>query len=337
MTPDEIILTAFYAAESGHVSERELAARLGVSREAALHSIRGLRQLGYVIETHPHNGCRLLESPDTLLAEDLRARLNAAANGNRTAGQPGESILVFERTTSTHDVVERLAREGHPEGLVVFAESQTAGRGRQGRVWVSPSRKGLWFSILLRSFSSLRSAQRLTVMAAVAVATALRKSTRLPLRIKWPNDILCGGRKVVGILAELSAEGATVRHAMLGIGINVNLDAADLPDSLRATATSLKLEAGGSFQRAGLAVEILLELGRCRHLLSDEKFPMLLERWLELDDTLGRQVCVTRTDGRRLRGLAADLDSEGALLIRTDEGLLERVTAGDVNTEKEIA
>ena len=205
-----------------------------------------------------------------------------------------------------------------------------------GRKWVSPPRKGLWFTVLLRPLCPMQSAQRLTVMTAVAVTSSLRRNTGLPLRIKWPNDILCRGRKVVGILVELCAEGPHLQYAAIGIGIDVNLEPSDFPSWLQASATSLKQEAGFPFHRPTLAIEVLRELDQCQSLLSDENFPMLLEYWMELDDTLGRQISISWNDGRSLRGLASNLDFDGALLVRTDEGRLERVTAGDVTLEKEF-
>ena len=327
-------MAAFYTSNSQGISDTELAKWVGISRQEALDSIKTLCALGYIVEAHPQWGYRLLETPDALMADDLHARLHGGKSF--PPGKIGGQILVFEQMASTQDMVQRLARAGYSEGLVVFAEAQSAGRGRMGREWFSPLRKGLWFTVLLRPPCLMQSVQRLTVMTAVAVASSLRRITGLPLRIKWPNDILCNGRKVIGILTELSANGPHLQHATIGIGINVNLEVPDFPPWLQASATSLKQEAGQSFHRPSLAIEVLRELDRCQFLLSDENFPMLLECWMELDDTLGRQISISWNHGRSLRGLASDLDFDGALLVRTDEGRLERVTAGDVTLEKEI-
>lgn len=329
MNLDERLLRMFYDAGSEPVHEMQLASRLGVTRGEVSARIAELRGLGYVFASHPHEGHRLVESPGNLMADDLLARMG---EGGRRVGN---RIVVLESTASTNDVVDRLAREGHPDGLVVFAEAQTAGRGRLGRVWVSPPRKGLWFTVLMRPELPLGALSRLTVMAGVAVADALRRATDLPLRIKWPNDVLCRGRKVAGILTELGADAGAVRHAAVGIGIDVNLEEADFPGELRGMATSLRMEAGRVFHRPALAVEILREMNRCSALISDVDFSMLMRRWAELDETVGRMVTVAWGDGRRLRGTASGLDGDGALLVRMDGGRVERVMAGDVTLEKE--
>ncbi len=329
MNPDEQLLGALYASGSVGLHETQLAEWMGMTCDGVRERLDELKKLGYVFATHPHEGHRLMKSPGNLMADDLRARMGAGEH------RIGSRILVLEKTASTNDVAERFAGEGHPEGLVIFAEAQTAGRGRLGRNWISPAHKGLWFTVLLRPRIAMSAASRLTVMAGVAVATSLRKSTGLPLRIKWPNDVLCNGRKVAGILTELGADADGIRHASVGIGIDVNVEREDLPEWLWESATSLKMEAGHAFQRPALAAEILLEFNRCEALISDGNFSMLMARWMELDGTLGQQVAVAWNDGRKLRGMASGLDADGALLVRTDEGRVERVVAGDVTLEKQ--
>src|SRR5271154_4348754 len=252
MTTDAKILSALRARPDG-VSGAELAEQLKISRAAIWARIEELRQAGYEIEAGPHFGYRLVSSPDALHADDLLARLGKTK-------VVGRDIRVFEETTSTNDVIEKLARDGVKEGVVVFAESQTKGRGRLGRKWMSPQRKGLWFSVLLRPDLRPQEATQLTIASANALRRAIQSETGLKPEIKWPNDILIGGKKVAGILTELSAEVDKVRYVILGIGIDVNLDANEFPADLRKIATSLKIEAGESFSRPALAVAILQEL-----------------------------------------------------------------------------
>src|SRR5581483_3651874 len=202
--------------------------------------------LGYEIQAGPHFGYRLVGEPDALHADDLLARLGKTKI-------IGRDIRVFEQTTSTNDVIEKLARDGVKEGVVVFAESQTKGRGRLGRKWISPNRKGLWFSILLRPDMRPQETTQLTVASATALRRAIVSETKLQPEIKWPNDILIGGKKVAGILTELSAELDKVRHVILGIGVDVNLDAAELSADLKKIATSLKIESSEKISRAELA------------------------------------------------------------------------------------
>ena len=174
----------------------------------------------------------------------------------------GRDIRVFEETTSTNDVIEKLARDGVKEGVVVFAESQTKGRGRLGRKWISPARKGLWFSVLLRPAMRPAAVTQLTIAAATALRRAIRAQTGLTPEIKWPNDILIRGKKVAGILTELSAELDQVKYVILGIGVDVNLGAGEFPPELRKIATSLKIETGQRQDRAGLGRENPAELDR---------------------------------------------------------------------------
>src|SRR5258706_11021742 len=245
MTTDAKILSALRENPSG-VSGAELAEQLKISRAAIWSRIEELRQAGYEIEAGPHFGYRLVSSPDALHADDLLARLGKTK-------VIGRDIRVFEQTTSTNDVIEKLARDGVKEGVVIFAESQTRGRGRLGRKWISPEHKGLWFSVLLRPDLRPQEATQLTVASATALRRAIEAETGLKPEIKWPNDILIGGKKVAGILTEMGAEVDRVKHIILGIGVDVNLDADELPADLLQTATSLKIETGEMISRAELA------------------------------------------------------------------------------------
>lgn len=324
MTLDAAILGALRSAP--WVSGAELSNRLGVTRAAIWARIEELRSLGYGIEASPHSGYRLLGCPDRLHADDLASRIGPV----RVVGR---DLQVFQETGSTSDLLEKLARDGVREGLVIFAESQTRGRGRLGRPWVSPAGRGIWFSVLLRPALRPQAATRLTVAAATALARAFRREIPLRPEIKWPNDLMIHGRKVAGVLTELSGELDSVRHVTLGIGINANLDLADLPPELRGTATSLKIELGRPVDRASLAAALLQELDAAYARVSDDRFAQLVDEWSEQCTTLGRHVTVL-SGNRRTVGRAESLDSEGALLVRTEHGRLERIVGGDVTLEK---
>lgn len=325
MTTDAKILLALRANPDG-VSGADLAEQLGVSRAAVWARIEELRRVGYEIEAGPHFGYRMVDEPDVLLADDLLARLGKTK-------VIGRDIRVFEQTTSTNDVVEKLARDGVKEGVVVFAESQTKGRGRLGRVWTSPTRKGLWFSVLLRPHLRPPETTQLTVAAATALWRAIHEETGLNPEIKWPNDILIRGKKVVGILTELSAEVDRVKHVTLGVGVDVNLTAAEFPAELRKTATSLRIESGKPISRADLATAILRELDQDYARLGAGEFAQVADEWEEHCTTIGQRVVISMGD-RKLRGRAESLDDDGALVLRTEHGRLERVIGGDVTLEK---
>ena len=324
MTADAKILRALRANPDG-VSGTQLAEQLAISRAAVWARIEDLRRVGFGIEAGPHFGYRLVDEPDALLADDLLARLGPTK-------AVGRDIRVFEQTTSTNDVAEKLARDGVPEGVVVFAESQTRGRGRLGRAWMSPTRKGLWFSVLLRPQLPPQDATQLTVISATALRRAVKTVAGISAEIKWPNDLLIRGKKTAGILTEMSAELDRLRHVILGIGVDVNLDAAEFPAELRKLATSLKIEAGREISRAGLAVEILRELDADYARICAGKFPEVADEWEAACVTIGRNVTVHAGE-RRFRGHAESLDDDGSLLIRTEHGHLERVIGGDVTLD----
>jgi BirA family biotin operon repressor/biotin-[acetyl-CoA-carboxylase] ligase len=326
VTVDAQILIALRKAANGSVSGAELSQQLGISRAAIWARIEELRSLGYDIEASPHQGYRLKSSPDVLHADDLLSRLDQA----RVIGR---DIRVFQETSSTNDVVEKLARDGVKEGVVVFAESQTKGRGRLGRKWLSPAGKGLWFSVLLRPDMRPQAATQITVATATALARAIRQQTGLAPEIKWPNDILLKGRKTAGILTELSAELDHIKYVIIGIGVDVNLGAADLPPELRKLATSLKIESGQPVLRAALAAAILRELDADYARICDGKFEAVADEWEEQCCTLGNNVTIHIGD-RQLSGRAESLDADGALLLRTQHGHLERIIGGDVTIEK---
>lgn len=326
MNPDTQILRALRDAGEAGTSGAILARQLGVSRAAVWNRIEELRKAGYDIEASPHHGYILRATPDALHGDDLMARMPV----NRIIGR---DIVVFSETTSTNDIVEKLARDGVAEGSVVFAESQTRGRGRLGRTWCSPSGCGLWFSVLLRPNLRPTAATQLTVISAVAVARAIERETGLHPEIKWPNDILFGHRKAAGILLELNAELDRIRYAILGIGIDVNLDPDSFPPDVRNVATSLSAEAGRKLNRPSLATAVLRELDHLYARLHAGDFHEIGDEWMRRCTTLGRRVSI-RIGDRSISGRAEALDEEGALLVRTEHGTLERIIGGDVTLEK---
>jgi len=318
------ILEAFYQAAGQFVRADDLGRHLKLSTATVSAEVAELENIGYTIESHPHLGYRLLGTPDRLTTDDIKARLKSKVIG--------AEILVFEETASTNDVIEHLAKSGGREGLVVFAESQTRGRGRRGRTWVSPRGKGLWFSVLLRPTLPPTAASRITVAASVAVARAIRESCGVDARIKWPNDVMVNGKKLAGVLTELRAEADEIFLAILGIGIDVNCGREDFQDALSGIATSLELETGREHDRVALAACVLAALDEWyRAALTD--FETVADEWAKLSTTLGRQIVVTMGQ-RRIEGFAQALDSDGALLLRRDSGQFERILGGDVIVER---
>lgn len=321
MTTVAEILRALRANETG-ISGAELCKRLGVSRTAIWSHIESLRNVGFEIIASPHRGYQLTASPEALLADDLCARLSSTRI-------IGSQIRVLPQTTSTNDEATQASRAGAEDGLVVFAESQTAGRGRLGRAWHSAAGKGLWFSVLLRPSFAPSDCTRLTVTAATALARAIRATTGLTTQIKWPNDLLIDGRKIAGILMELSAEVDHIHHVVIGIGMDVNQTVSEFPSAIKGIATSLKIAGGKTVNRAELAVAVMQELDADYHRVQSGRFKDVADEWAAQCDTLGREVNI-QIGAHRHTGRAEALDESGALLLRTPHGRIERITGGDV-------
>ena len=247
----------------------------------------------------------------------------------------GQTLHVHDAVDSTNRVVAELAQAGAPDGTVVVAEAQTQGRGRLGRRWVSPPGMNLYLSILLARSRPQRLLTWIHLLAAVAVVRAIATVTGVPARLKWPNDVLVyrggQGRKVAGILTETigrtpHGDGAVV----VGIGINVNMPSEAFPEDLRPSASSLLIETGRPVDRIGLLARLLLEVEqRYEHLL-EHGTAGLMAAYRELSDTLGRQVRVELVGGGLVEGSAEALAPDGALRLRTDNGTVVEIRAGDV-------
>lgn len=231
----------------------------------------------------------------------------------------------YQDVASTNDVAAALAESGAPEGSVVAADAQSAGRGRLGRQWSSPRGAGLYVSIVLRPDPDV--AKLITIAAGVAVCEAIRASTGLRPDLKWPNDALIAGRKVAGILAEAGAANGAVQHVILGIGINVGQ--ASFPADVAATATSLEAELGRPVDRGLVFAELLAKLGERYQQIRQGAVAPVIETWRQLASvTLGRRVEWESSAGLR-RGIARDIDDTGALVVDTPDGAT-RVIAGTV-------
>jgi BirA family biotin operon repressor/biotin-[acetyl-CoA-carboxylase] ligase len=241
----------------------------------------------------------------------------------------------FPELASTNDEAHRLAAEGAPHGALVVADTQSRGRGRRGRTWVTPPGSALALTLVLRPELPPQRAPELQLVAAVAVCEAARALGAEKAAIKWPNDVECGGRKVCGLLAELRASGDRLEHVVLGIGLNVNLTEAQLPEELRGLASSLRLERGAEVPRAWVLYRLIERLDHWLSVHESEGFDAVRVRWRELSSTLGRRVRIeagvtSGPAGQGLQGEAIDLAEDGALLVRDDSGMVHPINAGDV-------
>lgn len=303
------------------VSGESLSNRLGISRTAVWKQINNLRGDGYKIQSATRRGYRLDQVADFLFAEEIAACLTT-----RILGRP--SVTVFTETDSTNRQAKLLAGQGAPEGTVVTAESQTSGRGRRGRTWLSPAGQGLCLSIILRPPLTPAQAPQITLMTAVAVARTLENSG-VPANIKWPNDILVEDRKIAGILTEISTEMDQVDWVIVGLGLNVNTTDRQMPAAIRGQATSMQIQTGRSLSRTELLCSLLQNFEDCYEQLKTEGFGPIMEQWRRMSDIIGRQVHVD-VMGTRHCGTVAAVDDDGVLILEDADGRTRRIFSGDV-------
>ncbi len=309
--------------ESEWVSGEAISRRLGVSRTAIWKQIEALRAAGYDVEAAPRKGYRLIGRPDAVTADEILPGL--------TTQRLGRVVEYRQSVGSTNEVAKQMARAGVPEGLLVLADEQTAGKGRLGRAWSTPKGSALAMSLLLRPDLAPYHAPRITLAAAVAVCEAVRAVTGLPAGIKWPNDLQVNGRKLCGILTEMEAEIDRIAFVVVGIGVNVHVRREEMDPAFRESATSIAME-GVTVRRAALVRAVLAHFEPIYADLVGGRFDRVLDRWRAFSVTLGAPVRVLDVSGGvRVEGMAEAVDEEGALLVRDAAGQVHRVVSGEVS------
>jgi BirA family transcriptional regulator, biotin operon repressor / biotin---[acetyl-CoA-carboxylase] ligase len=316
MNIENKIITALKAAD-GYISGEALSRTLNITRAGVWKHIETLRLMGYKILAVPRHGYRLTESPDRLIPAEVQQGLLT-----RTLGK---HIHYFDSIPSTMNEAFRLGSEGAPDGTVIIAETQTKGRGRMGRGWASPKNKGIYFSVILRPKCAPSQAARMTLVSAVAVSEAVERVTGIRPLIKWPNDLLLGGRKLCGILTEMRAETDRVEFMVAGIGINVN----NGPHQLLPEAISLKQVLGRQVPRVALFQEILKSLEERYLQVQQDGFKDAFAAWRARSATLGQEVRFLERD-HMVKAEALDIDEDGALLVRLSDGRMVKRVAGDI-------
>ena len=302
------------------ISGARIAREIGVSRSMVWQWVKRLRELGVRVKGHPGSGYFLEKVPDILTPDMLRQRLKGSVFGKR--------IYHFFKTDSTNRVALELGHAGEPEGAVVLAEEQTAGRGRAGRSWQSERAAGIYVTLLLRPKLSPVQAPLLTMMAGLSGHAAIQAHTGLTADLKWPNDLLVRGKKVGGILTEMHAEPSQVRFVIVGIGLNVNQE--EFPGELGTTATSLRIETGKIESRLEVLVRLLREFENEYNRFLREG-PAGVTQKFEAVSSFARGKRVRVTSGTAsYAGTSAGLGPEGLLMVERDDGQLVTVISGDV-------
>ena len=303
------------------LSGEYLADTLKVSRTAIWKHIKALRDNGYNIESVPRSGYRLIDSPDLLSSEEIKSSL--------TTKILGSEILYFETVDSTNTQAKKVALQGVKDGTIIISEEQGGGRGRLSRSFFSPKYKGIWFSVILKPKFFPQEAPKCTLMAATAITKAIEDVTGVKVGIKWPNDVLYEGKKLVGILTEMNAEMDCINYIIIGMGINVNIDKEEMPEEIQNIATSLSQITGKKISRLKLLNKILYYLEHLYIICQEESFAPILDEWRKYSITLNQHIRVIGTN-EVLEGIAVDIDDDGALLVNID-GQIKRVLAGDVS------
>jgi len=316
----EIIKLLHTAGKDGFVSGGEISQKLGVSRTAVWKHIKALKELGYTIKSQPKKGYKLERVPDLLLPEEIELNLDSSLFSKK--------IAYFKEVDSTNDEAKRLAYLRYPEGTLVVAEKQVKGRGRRGRYWSSPFGKGIWCSFILRPDITPTEASKLTIVAAVSLTTVLQKQYGLDVKIKWPNDIMFNSKKLAGILTELSADVERVNYIVVGTGINVNTE--DFPPEIKERATSLKQITGKTYSRVRLLCGYLQQFEKDYQLFVQGNFQKIINKWKTYSETLGKRVLVKGIN-QSFEGVALDIDADGRLIVKKENGEEVRVNSGDVS------
>jgi len=303
------------------ISGEKIARQIGVSRSAVWRWTQRLRALGVRVKGHPRTGYRIERVPDVLSPSLLRRRLRDSPFGKR--------IYHYFKTASTNSIALELGHAGEPHGAIVIAEEQTGGRGRAGRSWHSEKTSGIYMTALLRPAISPIVAPVITLVAGLAVRDAVREETGVEADLRWPNDLLAGGKKFSGILTEMYAEPSQVRFVIVGIGINVNHAA--MPAELAAIATSLRIITGKPVSRLQLIVRLLRHLESYYNRFLAEGAQPILSRFAEVSSyARGKRVRIT-TGGESYVGTTDGLEPNGLLRVRRDDGQSAVVISGDVS------
>lgn len=297
--------------KDGYLSGEEIGNILGISRTAVWKNITKLKEKGYRIESISNKGYRLIDNTDVLNEKEINY----------------DKLIYLEEVDSTNEECKRYANKGCESGLFVVCDRQTAGKGRLGRSWVADKNVGLYMSMVLRPEIMPVEAPQMTLIAGIVIRRIINRLTGLKAEIKWPNDIIVNGKKLVGILTEMSAEMEKVNYIVLGIGINVNME--KFEGELRNKATSLYIETGKRFKRSDIINEFLKEFKPCYELFCEKGFEPFTREYNENCANVNKAV---KTVGGRneICGIAKGVNEKGELMILSEDKLVP-VFAGEVS------
>lgn len=304
-----------------YLSGQQLCSQFHVSRTAVWKVMEQLKKEGYQIEAVRNKGYRLVDSPDIMSGAEIESLIRTSWAGRK--------IVYYEETDSTNNRAKDYGEKGASHGTLFVADQQIAGKGRRGRAWDSPAGMSIYMTILLHPDMSPARAPQLTLLMAIAAVEGIQKVTGLKAGIKWPNDVIYGGKKICGILTEMSAEIDYINYVVIGIGINVNQEV--FPQELKETATSLKIELGMSVKRAKLIAAVMESFEACYHIFMETKdLSGLMEQYNALLVNRDKDVLVLEPGGE-YEAHALGINKSGELRIRTSDGQEREIFAGEVS------
>ena len=316
------LLEVFSKADGEFISGQKISDYIGCSRTAVWKHMEELRKEGYELEAVRRLGYRITKKPDKISSNEIQLGLKTTMMGRH--------IHFEEIVSSTQKIARNLANEGVVEGTIVVADQQTNGKGRMARVWYSPKGTGIWMSIIIRPNLPINQTPQLTLLTAVAIVQAIEELTPLKPEIKWPNDIMLNGKKLVGILTELQAEADQVHSVIIGTGINVNQKIEDFPEDLQKIATSICIETGTVWERAQFIQMILLKFEGLYSLYLSQGFKPIKLLWESYAISLNKKI-IARTLSGTVEGKAIGIDDDGVLLIETNNRVIERIYSADID------
>lgn len=305
----------------GYLSGQELCNSLSVSRTAVWKVIKQLQSEGYQIEAVRNKGYHLVGEADVITEAELKTSMGG--------GWLGRNLVCYEEIDSTNIRAKKLAEEGAPAGTLVIAESQVSGKGRRGRGWLSPKGEGICMSLLLRPPIAPSSASMLTLVGALAVVKGIEAAAGLHSAIKWPNDIVMNGKKVCGILTEMSAELEDVHYVVMGIGINVNTQT--FSEEIQEIATSL-YQQGGVYVKRSHVIAAVMDAFEAYYetFIQTGDLSLLLEEYQEKLANKDKEVMVLTAAGN-YRGKSLGIHKTGELLVQREDNCVVRVASGEVS------
>lgn len=305
----------------GYISGQDICEELKVSRTAVWKVIKQLQEEGYQIEAVRNKGYWLEKSADVITKAELSSCMDSQ--------WMGKNLVYYDETDSTNTRAKALAEQGAPSGTLVVADCQLAGKGRRGRSWVSPRFTDIYMTLIIKPQIPPSCASMMTLLAAMAVTAGIKEVTGLDAEIKWPNDVVYDGKKICGILTEMSSEPDCIHYVVIGIGINVN--SAEIAEEISQTATSLRIATGSSVSRSSLIAAVIRSLEvYYQKFLDREDLSLLMDEYNSKLVNLGREVKVLASSGD-YTAVSKGIDSLGELLVELEDGTLQKVVSGEVS------